>query len=314
MADQLHGDLSKHAEVRATVVTYIRENKDLFVPFLVAGESTKERSNLSRTAAPKRQTESVETPSETLARLMDDMAKAGVWGSEREVAAAAYAYDCNVVLFDFWSNGYKVYQPANATKRYIHLAYGGPEHEHYFSIRKQDGTHDGLAELGPSLIDRHDTSDVSRATDKQIGTIKDALAENGVDTEIGLIKDVLEKCRGDLDTAFSRLIDQRTSSSSRSSSQHSSGSKRSADESDTQDQTRSKRRDTRLSLRRRARVDVVRGEADSIEVAFHVRVNSPDDKLTGGEAAGTPEDDGSVGVSIWKNGKAKASAGTTDEQ
>lgn len=293
LSDQIFGTPNRHAEVRATVVQFIRDHKDRYIGYFAAGESLKDRSHMSRRAGQKSQTKTndSETTEQTMERHMAVMAKDREWGGNREISAFAAAYNKNVVLFQpeqktvvFQRDGYV----AGEAGPYVHIAYGGADiYEHYSSVRKVDG---GLPGPDDEIISYTETDNAPIATAKQIATIKEALEINGLQYDTEMIKNILEKCRGDLNNAFSHLIDRDQPSSSRSSSQHSSGSKRSAADSDTEDQRRIKRRDTRLSLKRRARVTgVVHGEADSVEVAFHVRVDSPPGEGTKGDSEGYQE-------------------------
>jgi len=339
LSDQYLGTPDSYAEVRRTIVQHIRDNKADFYGSFAQGEGSRDRSNLTRHAAPKPQTapRQGETLEQTLDRLMNEMAKNREWGGEREITAFARAYHCNVVVFcpqERVTNGHHyLYEPMTTSERYVHIAYGGSELQHYWSVRKDGGPHTGPTNIGSTNMQSTDTGpDITRqvendetpiATVKQIDTIKDALVASGFKAETDAIKKVLEKCRGDLNNAFSSLIDDELPGSSRSPSQDSSRSKRSAIDSDTEDLRGSKRRNTRLGVRKRARLaGVVHGEADSVEVAFHVRVDSPpggevtdhekaEGKFKAGTTAGEVTEAGQDNAGVSTTEKAKNDRGKT---
>ena len=99
----MHGDDSLAAEYRATVVQYMRANKEDYIPFIDLGH----RRNPKRKAAGRARSEDPELSVETLAHQQDiafekrmkDMAQGGVWGDNHELVAFSRAFVVDILIW-----------------------------------------------------------------------------------------------------------------------------------------------------------------------------------------------------------------------
>ncbi|KAK2766848.1 hypothetical protein FQN54_006162 [Arachnomyces sp. PD_36] len=327
LSDQLYGTTERHLEIRAQLVEHMRARPDYFIPFVadVGGERRAPRraaaaeAKLSISRVSSR--EATRTGQQTkFEGLMAQMEKAGVWGGSAEIQAFCQSYgrDANVYsdsgIQNFTSET-NANEPAEENE-VVHLAYHS--FQHYSSVRAVDGPHTGLPNLPrhpvakPSDVkdeaktngvqetkpttssDTPAPQSVTLAEPWKISAISDALP--GYDN--ATIREMLQKCRGDIDNAFAKLLDGDNSvsssppssfttpnghngasatttshvassrtlpaSSSRSSSRHSTASKRSADDSEDDDDK------IRSPIRRRGR-DRKRRILDGVTVGFSVR-------------------------------------------
>lgn len=127
LSDQLYGDQSHHAAIRARVIEYMRDNKTHFKHFLDVTTGGGQRRN------PKRKvTGSYNSPSLTPSPSPDEidavfeghllrMAKGGTWGDHMEVSAFGEAYKVDVKIYLHTSN--YVLQWGRGTRK---IGEGGP--------------------------------------------------------------------------------------------------------------------------------------------------------------------------------------------
>lgn len=123
LSDQLHGNDSKAAEYRATVVEYMRANKDDYTPFISFFVGGGTRRN------PKRKTagslgglytngaitsEQIDAAFET---RMAEMAQGGTWGDNHEIVAFSRVFEVDINIWSEESNTwFRVEDPKGAGK------------------------------------------------------------------------------------------------------------------------------------------------------------------------------------------------------
>ncbi|WEW60891.1 hypothetical protein PRK78_006379 [Emydomyces testavorans] len=238
----LYGTPERHDEVRQRLVDHIRENRDSFIHFVDLGpdrpRSTREASRQAyRSFGGVGSRPSMDRINGKFEEMLAKMGEPQEWGGAFELQAFCQAYVRDIIVYqadsvqEFTSN----IHDAGSGKETVHLAYH--EYQHYSSVRSLDGPHEGLPDL-PRRLDEGETEDQAVKKDKdvafgkqsvgtqtalptpltlaepwKISTIAEALPGFDYDT----IRAMLMKCRGDIEFAFSRLLDDDFSSSSQSS-------------------------------------------------------------------------------------------------
>jgi len=120
LSDQVHGDETKHHEIRQAVVKYVQNHADHFSAFV--GEYG-------------------ETFDQYISRLSQD----GVYGGHIEIVGFAAVYDKVVVIYQS-DNLYLIHPGAQTqTTGSVHIAYHS--WEHYSSVRKTGGPRTGPVHL-----------------------------------------------------------------------------------------------------------------------------------------------------------------------
>ncbi|TPX20598.1 hypothetical protein DIZ76_016490 [Coccidioides immitis] len=340
LSDQLYGTPDHHDKVRQRLVDHIRKHRDSFIHFVDLGpdrpRSTREASRqANRSFSSVGSTPSVDRINSKFEEMLSKMGEPHEWGGAFELQAFCQAYARDIVVYqadtvqEFTSNLHDV-DPDRET---VHLAYH--EYQHYSSVRRLDAPREGLPSL-PRRLDKNGAdaqvvkegnknaanarshsvatqtlpTPLTLAEPWKISTIAEALPFLDYDT----IRAVLTKCRGDIDFAFSRLLDDDFSSSSqssvaptpgtetsgtvmaspggvnpatraclrassRSSSRHSTGSKRPADPSDDDDDDDDDEDPVRSGVRRSAR-ERKRRILQDVTVGISVRGDNRDDVIS----------------------------------
>ncbi|EEP80334.1 predicted protein [Uncinocarpus reesii 1704] len=328
LSDQLYGTPDRHDEVRRRLVDHIREHRDAFIHFVDLGpnrprstrEASRQANRLFGGVGSVPSTEKIDSKFEDMLLKMGEPHE---WGGAFELQAFCQAYARDIIVYqadnvqEFTSNLHDV----DPNRKTVHLAFHG--YQHYSSVRSLDGPREGLPNLPRRLegadaqfvteeVRRHSvatqTSPTSLALAEpwKISTIAEALPGLDYDT----IRAVLMKCRGDIEFAFSRLLDDDLPSSSqspdtttdtetcpvvpqtpaghlnpatraylgassRSSSRHSTGSKRPADLSEDDDEE-----PVRSGVRRRRARERKRRVLQDVTVGISVRGDNKDDVIS----------------------------------
>lgn len=238
LSDQLYGHQQAHWEIRERTVEYMRDHASEFKAFISVNPGggvrrNPKRKNVGAYSTPySQQAPTEEQIDETFNRHLDTMAKGGTWGDNVEVQAFARAYNVTVKIYhrDF---AYYVTPFHDEQKRIIvHIAYH--TWEHYSSIRNLDGPHDGP----PEVRERALSPETEAAQKKKLAATPYA-QEWQIDvvmkslpflTDKATIRKTLEECKGSIDNAVSRLLDE--DSGNQSSAQESSSIEREPDSED----------------------------------------------------------------------------------
>ncbi|KAB2581395.1 Ovarian tumor otubain [Lasiodiplodia theobromae] len=238
LSDQLYGHQAAHSEIRERTVDYMRDHASEFKAFISVNPGggvrrNPKRKNVGAYSTPyNQQVPTEEEIEQTFQRHLDTMAKGGTWGDNVEVQAFARAYDVTVKIYhrDF---AYYVTPFQDDQKRLIvHIAYH--TWEHYSSIRNLDGPHDGPPEVRERAISPETEAAQKKklaatpyAQDWQIDVVMKSLPFL---TDKSTIRKTLEECKGSIDNAVSRLLDE--DSGNQSSAQESSSIEREPDSDD----------------------------------------------------------------------------------
>jgi hypothetical protein len=138
IADQLYGDASRHVEVRAAVVEYMRTRKDYFKLFLDEDE-------------------------EDVDEYLDQMSRSGEWGGNHELYAASETFSLAIYVYqNLRSNSRYLVQPAlpetggkkkgkkAVSLRAIGISYHGDVHYNSVRLMRDPDAH-GVPALGAEL-------------------------------------------------------------------------------------------------------------------------------------------------------------------
>ncbi|KAL1954377.1 hypothetical protein VTO42DRAFT_1243 [Malbranchea cinnamomea] len=241
LSDQLYGSPDYHEEIRQRLVDHVRERSDYFISFVpdVGGERRAPKRKAAAAAMAKQLSSSTgreateEGQRAKFEQMLSQMGKNGIWGGSIELQAFCQAYGKDVFVYS--EKGVSTFTgdsaPDDEEREVVHVAYHS--FEHYSSVRSIDGPHTGLPRLprcpweglkirlkingkwvsGDNLSgetpSEHSSETLSLSTSPsfaepwKITSIAEALPDLDHET----IKAMLSKCRGDVETAFSRLLD-----------------------------------------------------------------------------------------------------------
>ncbi|KAL1998646.1 hypothetical protein VTN02DRAFT_5805 [Thermoascus thermophilus] len=278
LSDQLYGDWSHCDEIRARLANHMTAHEEYFMSFTAAVGG--ERRAPRRAAAAKLSSSSYVGPA---ASVKDQRAKFetrvaesrknGVWGGSEEIQAFCQSYkrDVRVYMESGIQNFRDVNAPENEEREVVHIAFHS--FDHYSSVRNVHGPHTGLPCIPNSKAAASTKQDIQEKGTAGSGTVVDiatpwkiSFIQEGLGGryDYDTIVEMLQQCRGDIERAFSNLLDEvppasssqtpsptisnapsspvptapqpgfrsRLQTSSRSSSRHSTASKRSANDSD----------------------------------------------------------------------------------
>ncbi|KAL2006234.1 hypothetical protein VTN00DRAFT_9888 [Thermoascus crustaceus] len=278
LSDQLYGDWSHFDEIRARLANHMTAHEDYFMNFTAAVGG--ERRAPRRAAAAKMSSSSYVGPAASVkdqrAKFENRVAesrKNGVWGGSEEIQAFCQSYkrDVRVYMESGIQNFRDVNAPEDEEREVVHIAFHN--FDHYSSVRSVNGPHTGLPCI-PNSKAVDSTKQESEKVKGGSGTVVDiatpwkiSFIQEGLGGryDYDTIVEMLQQCRGDIERAFSNLLDDvppasssqtpssptisnapsstvptalqpgfrsRLQTSSRSSSRHSTASKRSANDSD----------------------------------------------------------------------------------
>ncbi|EPS40188.1 hypothetical protein H072_6018 [Dactylellina haptotyla CBS 200.50] len=212
-SDQLYGHQDKAHEIRLQTTSYMRSHAEYFKLFLgVAPPSS--RKTRSSTKMP-----SEDAVDRAFVEHVNRMEKAGVYGDNLEIVAFARCYGVNVKIYQR-EFAYQVAcsdgdaptdedgRPAEEPKL-LHIAYHN--WEHYSSVRNVDGPHKGLPNVSPKAMTEEGKRKQKQSLDK--GVVIMPWMEKVVEASLPLvvpkhkIREMLEKCKGDVNMAVSKLLD-----------------------------------------------------------------------------------------------------------
>ncbi|KAK6924031.1 OTU domain, partial [Dillenia turbinata] len=193
LADQLEGNEEEHQKYRAMVVKYIRENREMFEPFIED-----------------------EVPFE---EYCESMEKDGTWAGHMELQAASLVTHSNICIHRNMSPRWYIHNFESHRARMIHLSYH--DGEHYNSVRLKEDPSDGPAR---TIVIKADAS-LQPASDKakvvvtkskgghgrtniDEGSVKMVMVGTGVQDPVK-VEEVLQQLDGDVDAAIEFLIAER---------------------------------------------------------------------------------------------------------
>ncbi|CZR64765.1 uncharacterized protein PAC_14664 [Phialocephala subalpina] len=230
LSDQVFGVASKHLEVRAVVVKYMRENPAEFKPFMSfeSGRGMKRNPKRKNTAVAAVEAVPTEAQLESAwLEYLNRMDRAGIWGDHMEIRAfaAAYSWDVRIYQVDCTyviSGGVEAVSDGKA-RNMAHIAYHGSGHEHYSSVRNIDGPDSGLPNVKPSdfeaLAARQSSTNTIRIEKWMVSAVSTSLPDI---TDEDIITAALRVNKGNVDAAVSQLMESSTPPSSIPSTPNSS--------------------------------------------------------------------------------------------
>ncbi|KAF3912246.1 hypothetical protein AA313_de0201267 [Arthrobotrys entomopaga] len=220
-SDQLYGTQAKAHEIRLRTVSYMRTHASYFKLFLSVSPPS-HRKTRSSTTAP-----SSAAIDKTFTDHVTRMEKSGVYGDNIEIVAFARCYGVNVKIYQR-EFAYQVScsdgdgdSPSDENDgdgegnqgeppRLLHIAYH--DWEHYSSVRNVDGPHKGLPNVSPKQITEEGKKKQKDALDK--GVVIMPWMEKVVEASLpgfvgkGKVREMLEKCKGNVNLAVSKLLDE----------------------------------------------------------------------------------------------------------
>lgn len=102
LSDQVFGDTSHSAELRASIIHFIRDHRERYLPFIDVTPNGGTRQQPKRKATRAHGSQSTPTPAE-VSRAFDhyanEMEKDGTYGGHMEIVAFAACYQVDVFLY-----------------------------------------------------------------------------------------------------------------------------------------------------------------------------------------------------------------------
>ncbi|QIW99557.1 hypothetical protein AMS68_005075 [Peltaster fructicola] len=240
LSDQIFGDQTSHATIRARVIDYMRENASYYKQFIDVHPGGGIRRNPKRKNAGAYSTPAnAVPPSEAdVDRVFDShlqsMARGGTYGDNMEITAFSSAYGVDVKIyqrdFAYMVTGMSTDDKARPV---AHIAYH--MWEHYSSIRNLEGPHKGLPAVSPRALTMEEEAmqqqklaQTPKVLPWQIDVVSKSLPWLA---DKQTIKKALEAANGNVDAAVSSLLDEQDAGSG-SSAQESSSIEREPDSDD----------------------------------------------------------------------------------
>lgn len=257
LSDQIYGDQTSHAAIRAQVICYMRDHAAYYKQFIDVNPGGGTRRNPKRkNAGAFNSPATIATPSEAdIDRVfeghLDVMARGGTYGDNMEITAFSSAFGVDVKIyqrdFAYMVSGAGDY--GDQTDRPVaHIAYH--MWEHYSSIRNLDGPHTGLPNVTPKVLSpeeelkqKHKLAATPYVQPWQIDVVWNCLPFLA---DKPTIKRALEATKGNIDAAVSNLMDAEENGSG-SSAQESSSVEREQDSDDDGNNGPNKKQDRRAS-------------------------------------------------------------------
>ena len=129
LSDQLYGDQSKHAELRAGVIQHMRENADYYKQFIEVNPGGGTRRNPKRkiTKAFSSRFSSLPPTQAEIDRRFEghlrEMARGGTYGDHMEISAFSQAYNVNVKIYQRDKAYMITSAPERTSGAVVHIAY-----------------------------------------------------------------------------------------------------------------------------------------------------------------------------------------------
>lgn len=283
LSDQIYGDQSSHALIRARVIDYMRAHADYYKQFIDVHPGGGIRRNPKRKATFSSSSNVPKPTQADIDRVFEThllaMAKGGTYGDNMEITAFSSAFGVDVRIYQRdltyvitgMRSGTSI-EP-EAERPIAHIAYH--MWEHYSSIRNLDGPHQGVPNVSPRTLTPEEEAaqeQLLRETPLvqpwQIELVQTSL--NYI-ADRATIKKALEAARGNINAAVSALLDEQEHGSASSAQESSSvehGHESDAEMSAGPPKRRTSRaRRARRSMQTRyalANIDAVDGSQDSV--------------------------------------------------
>ncbi|KZF23206.1 OTU-domain-containing protein [Xylona heveae TC161] len=287
LSDQLYGTQSRHHEIRARVIEYMRDHAPYYKQFMDVrpgggARRNPKRKNAGAYASPEQMAPTPEEVERVFESHLQTMARGGTYGDNMEISAFSSAYDVDVKIYqrDF---AYMVSggdpdneEESEGPRRIVHIAYH--VWEHYSSIRNIEGPHTGPPQVKEQAISSEEQAlqqerlaKTSRVHPWMIDVVLSSLPYLA---DRALVKRTLEECRGNVDDAVSKLLDL-DERQSNSSTPGSSSIERDPDSDDEASSGPNKKQDRRLSRATRATLRQGRQPNSYRRDAFASRDSTP---------------------------------------
>ncbi|KAG8527627.1 uncharacterized protein KY384_007780 [Bacidia gigantensis] len=254
LSDQMYGDQSRHAQLRADTVQYMRDHPGEFKAFVIANPGGGIRRNPKRkNPGALRDTFDPTPPSEAdidtaFTLSLDVMAKGGTYGDNAEIIAFSNKFHVDIRI---WSAAIGAFLSVDCdaaptedvqTLYIVHHTY-----EHFSSIRNIDGPATGLPHISVKAISPEARKQIQRdlAANPPIEEWMVNLAMESLpyDANRNMVEQTLKQCRGNINLAVDLLLPE----TSPETSERSSSIERDPDSDDEKDQKPTKKQDRRQS-------------------------------------------------------------------
>ncbi|KAI9724015.1 MAG: hypothetical protein M1812_000733 [Candelaria pacifica] len=254
LSDQIYGTQNEHHAIRSRVIAYMREHASYYKQFIDVQPGGGVRRNPKRKNAGAYSTPvnylppSAEEVDRVFESHLQSMARGGTYGDNMEISAFSSAFEVDVKIyqrdFAYMISGFD----QGETRPVAHIAYH--VWEHYSSIRNISGPHTGPPQVRQTILSSEDEKTqkekLSKAPYVQLWMIDVVMKSLPYLADRITIKRMLEECKGNVNNAVSRLMDQEEASSI-SSTQESSSVEREPDSDDEAGSGPNKKQDRRLS-------------------------------------------------------------------
>ncbi|KAK6331643.1 hypothetical protein TWF718_002192 [Orbilia javanica] len=227
-SDQLYGHQERATTIRLRTTSYMRRHSSYFKLFLSVPPPTR-KTRSSSTTLPNE-----DTIDKVFLDHVRRMEKPGVYGDNLEIVAFARCYGVDVKIyqreFAYLVSGERDVgeedddedegsstsmlgkeEPVVGERKVLHIAYH--DWEHYSSVRNIDGPHKGLPKVCPKPLTEEGKAKQKRILEEGVtimpwmeDVVERSLPGNGVSKQ--KIREALEKSKGDVNLAVSKLLDE----------------------------------------------------------------------------------------------------------
>ncbi|KAK6345894.1 hypothetical protein TWF730_010237 [Orbilia blumenaviensis] len=233
-SDQLYGHQERATTIRLRTTSYMRRHSSYFKLFLSVPPPARKTRSSSALTLPNE---------DTIDRVFLDhvkrMEKPGVYGDNLEIVAFARCYGVDVKIYqrefaylvsgerDVGENdddddgedsgdggssmlGKEEHLRPGQARRVLHIAYH--DWEHYSSVRNIDGPHKGLPKVSPKPLTEEGKKKQQEIIEQGVVIMPwmEDVVERSLPGAVSKqkIREVLERCKGDVNLAVSKLLDE----------------------------------------------------------------------------------------------------------
>ncbi|KAF8417446.1 hypothetical protein EV426DRAFT_569000 [Tirmania nivea] len=212
LSDQLYGHENSHRELRARIVTHMRQHSSYFKLFLSVPPARKKAKGKSEFVPLSESAIDV-----AFEQHVKRMSQQGVYGDNIEICAFAREFGVHVKIyqreFAYVVTGNGDEDGDGGESKMVHIAYH--TWEHYSSIRNIAGPHTGLPGVMPVLSLEAATAKVGVEGKKKgggkyalpwmVSMVMKSLPYLATEEEVAK---ALEECKGDVNEAVGRMLDK----------------------------------------------------------------------------------------------------------
>eukprot|EP00026_Physarum_polycephalum_P010868 Phypoly_transcript_11053.p1 GENE.Phypoly_transcript_11053~~Phypoly_transcript_11053.p1 ORF type:complete len:400 (+),score=62.95 Phypoly_transcript_11053:56-1201(+) len=181
IGDQMENNPNKHHEYRATIVTFMEKNRDMFEPFLDAEDDG------------------------TFEEYILSMRTDGAWGGNLEIQAASLSLHINIIIYQLDQPRWEVVNFADAKTRTIQLSY--LDGDHYASVRPIAGV--AVPPPQATTIPTHIATNTPKKVDDYVQPPNDfekLVMDNSGNHDLTFVRQTLEEHEWDADATIAYLL------------------------------------------------------------------------------------------------------------